>query len=65
MKHTATAQILEALKRKEHLTARDAYLRWGVMRLASIICNLRIAGHDIRTHMIQNGKTRYGEYYLA
>lgn len=63
MTHTATSQILAALKRGETLTQLEALHRFGTSRLASIIFNLRRAGHDIKT--TQRGAERYAEYAMA
>lgn len=64
-KHKATYEILAALKRGEKITAHTALMRWRVFRLASIIHNLRNAGHDIQTNLVHSSGSRHGEYYIA
>jgi len=61
----ATKEILKALQQRERITQIDAFRRWGVTRLASIVHNLRKAGHDVQTNMIENGRTKYAEYFLS
>jgi hypothetical protein len=62
---SASTGIIEALKNKERITAKDAYKRWGVMRLASIIFHFRSLGYPIATEMKRNGRTKFAEYRLA
>lgn len=46
------------------ITVWDAIRHYRIMRLAARIDDLRHAGHNIITHLInQNGK-RYAEYHL-
>lgn len=61
---TATREILEALQKKEVLTSIDAFHRWGITRLASVVHNLRKAGHEIKTETIASGRTKYARYRL-
>lgn len=64
-KPSITTNILAALKRGERITALDAFHRWRVMRLSSIIFNLRQAGHAIETELVRTGKGRFAVYFIA
>ena len=68
-KRTKTAATLNALLCGERLTSLDAMHRFGTIRLASIIHQLRRGGVIIETFMIEthddDGEiTRYGEYVI-
>lgn len=52
--------ILKALKTDGSITSLEAMTRYGVMRLASRINDLRKAGYNIKAEMIK-GVNRYGE----
>ena len=59
-KRTQTSDVLDYLKRyKRGLTPREAEDKFGSMRLASIICNLRNKGYNIET-LSECTKNRYG-----
>lgn len=63
--NSAQQKVLEALSRGEKLTPVDAWRRWNITRLASVIHRLRRAGHDIETNKrpATNGSL-YAEYSL-
>lgn len=60
-KTTQNAQVLAYLKTYHTITAKDALREFGCMRLASRICDLRAAGHDIKRVMVYE-KNRQGDY---
>lgn len=62
---TATPDILKAFLHRESITSIDAFHRWGITRLASVVHNLRKAGYEIRTEITTNGRKRYARYYLG
>ena len=57
-------EILAALKHGDRITPIDALNRFGCMRLASRISDLKREGHTILDKTIRNGKTHYSEYYM-
>lgn len=58
-------RILSHLKAGNRLTPREALDRFGCMRLAARIHELREAGHDIRDRSVTlSDGTRYAEYWL-
>lgn len=61
---TQTTQILSALKRGEKLTPLQALRKYGCMRLAARIKDLRDAGHDINTTVIRTQGARVARYSL-
>jgi hypothetical protein len=56
--------ILGALRRGERLTPLDALRRFGCLRLAARVDDLRSAGHRISTEMVTAGGKRYAVYRL-
>lgn len=66
---TQCERILNHLREHGSISAREAMLDYGIMRLASRICDLRLDGFDIKRKMV-TGINRYGEstsyarYYL-
>jgi GTP1/Obg family GTP-binding protein len=58
-------QVLEALRQGDSLTSVEAWRRWGITRLASIIHRLRRAGHEVVTvkRLAANGSL-YAEYSM-
>lgn len=58
-KITATADIVNYMKEHDYITAKIAYDKFGVERLAGIIFNLRKRGYTIDTVEV-TGLTRYG-----
>ena len=61
---TQANQILSALKRGEKLTPLQALRKYGCMRLAARIKDLRDAGHDINTTLIRTQGARVARYSL-
>jgi len=58
MKLSQEKRILAHLKKGKSITPLEALRRWGVMRLASRISDLRMKGYDIISTMIyRNGKS--------
>jgi len=55
-----TQQILEALESGSGLTALDAQERFGIMRLAARINDLRASGHNIISQRV-SVTNRHGE----
>lgn len=64
MTETQNKLILDALKRGERITPLDALDRFGCLRLSGRICDLRRAGHRIKTHTVSENGKRYACYYL-
>ena len=58
-------QVLKYLKEHESITSIQAFKKFNVTRLSSIIFNLREEGYDITTEY-RKGKNRgvYGAYWL-
>lgn len=65
---TQNQQIRKALEQGRKLTAAMAWQKYGVMRLAGRINELRADGLDITTEMIsvrtRSGKARVGRYFI-
>lgn len=59
MRDTKTKQVLEHLRQYGTITSWEAITQYGATRLASIICNLRKRGYDIKTITIMD-KDRNG-----
>ncbi len=53
-------RIIEYMKKHKGITSQDAYKDLGITRLSARIKELREAGYNISTIMI-DGKNRYGE----
>ena len=62
---TQSDQILNHLRSGKHLTAIEALNRFGCLRLAARIGDLKRDGHDIKSQMVElpNGK-RVASYTL-
>lgn len=58
-------EVLHHLECVGHLDPMTALRRYGVMRLAARVCDLRDQGHEIHTQLFtaNNGK-RFARYYL-
>lgn len=65
MNRSQSAAILSHLKRGTPITPVQAFSRFGVLRLAARIAELKGAGHDIQSRMIKNKGKRYAAYWLA
>ena len=61
---TQATQILSALKRGEKLTPLQALKRYGCMRLAARIKDLRDAGYEINTTLTRTQGSRVARYSL-
>ena len=57
-------EILEALKHGDRLTPLDALNRFGCMRLAARISDLKAKGNTIHTRTIKDGQKSYAEYWM-
>lgn len=64
MKTTQTTRIYNHLKRRP-LTAAQAYAKFGCLRLAARINDLRRQGHDIETETVTQGGKRFARYRLG
>ena len=62
MKKNATQQIKAHLERGKTLTPAQAWDKYGVYRLSSVIHNLRRKGMRIVTE--ESGKEGYAKYYI-
>ncbi|MEE3344038.1 MAG: helix-turn-helix domain-containing protein [Bacilli bacterium] len=56
-------QVLNWLQTGNTITNRQAYEKFGIIRLSAIIYDLRGAGYDIRT-VIMDNENREAKYYL-
>ena len=61
---TQANQILSALKRGEKLTPLQALRKYGCMRLAARIKDLRDAGYEINTTLTKTQGSRVARYSL-
>ena len=57
-------QVLNYLQEGKTITSLEALDKFGCMRLASRINELRYEGHDINTILKSNGEKRWAEYKL-
>jgi hypothetical protein len=57
-------EILQYLKQGHSLTPADALHKFGCFRLAARVDDLRKAGHDIKTVIIEVNGKRFAEYRL-
>ena len=62
---TQTARILHALQHGDRLTPIDALRRFGCLRLAARVYDLKAAGHDIQERLVRVGDTEVAEYSLV
>ena len=53
-------RVLEHLKVHNGLTSMEAFDKYGITRLAAVVCELRKLGYDIRT-LDMESQNRYGE----
>jgi len=58
---TKTRRVLRHLLNKMELTPKEAYLKYGTMRLGAIIHNLQKQGHNI---VNLNPKGKYANYKI-
>jgi len=57
-------QVLNYLQKGKTITSLQALDKFGCMRLASRINELRYEGHDINTILKSDGEKRWAEYKL-
>ena len=62
---TQNERILAYLTRGQALTPMTALNRFGVLRLAARIAELKKRGHDIRTHMVRRKSKVFAAYRLV
>lgn len=62
---TQNAAIARYLESGKPITPMLALSRFGCMRLAARIRNLRDQGYDIDSRMVKLGKVRFASYRLA
>ena len=55
-------QVLNHLKKYGSITPKEAWLKYGLYRLSSVINRLRAKGYDIET--VKEGKEGYAKYRL-
>ena len=60
-----THQILRHLKKGRTITALEALEKFGCLRLAARINDLKNDGHSISTAMVARGDKRVARYQLA
>lgn len=66
MNHATTQEelILDHLLKGKTLTAREAFLEWGILRLAARIYSLKqVVAIEVRT--IRQGKRSWAQYRLV
>lgn len=56
-------QILDWLKSGHSITNRQAYEKFGIIRLSAIIYDLRQGGYDIKTVILDN-ENQEAKYYM-
>lgn len=59
-KMTQNSRVLRHLRDYGSITSQEAMSEYGIMRLASRVCELRRQGYDIQSTM-ETGENRYGE----
>ena len=64
MAKTQCEMVLDYINEHGSITARQAYLHFGIMRLASRIADLKRAGYDIKSESIKV-RGRSGSTYVA
>ena len=62
---THTSLILARLKSGKSITAALAYDRYGIMRLASRVFELRQRGHAIRSTLVRRDNKSWARYSLT
>jgi hypothetical protein len=55
--------VLRQLK-KQSLTPLQAFVRFGILRLAAVVYDLKKKGHRIATKMEEKGNKRFAKYSL-
>jgi len=64
-KPTQTQRILRHLETGRKITPIQAMNKYGCMRLAARISDLRNEGWDIRTKLIEKEGKQYAQYWLC
>lgn len=63
---TKTSKVLEYLEDGNRITSYEAFMKYKITRLSSIIFNLKKAGYNILTETkVSKDGTHYAEYYLG
>jgi hypothetical protein len=62
--YSQNAAVLKALLAGETITALQALNRFGILRLAARIADLRAMGHDVRTINVKAQGKRFARYYI-
>ena len=62
---TQHAAILHAFERGARLTPMDALSRFGCMRLAARVHDMRMAGLDVRSRLVERGGKQVSMYWLV
>ena len=57
-------KILHHLEKGESITALEAFEKYNIMRLASIIYVLKKRGYKIESITEQSGRVKYARYYM-
>ena len=57
-------EILGYLEKGNKITAIDALDRFGCLRLASRINDLKNKGHEIKAKLIHKNKKKWSEYWI-
>lgn len=65
MKTTLQNAVLSYLRKGHKLTALSAFREFGTLRLSSVICVLRKAGHRITSEQVKHKTKRYGTVMIA
>ena len=55
---TKQEKVLNHLQTYGHITPLEALERYGSFRLGALIFNLRQEGHDIKTDIMRNNRTK-------
>ena len=68
MAKTQCELVLDYINEHGSITARQAYIKFGIMRLASRIADLKRAGYDIKSESIKvrgrSGSTYVTRYFF-
>lgn len=59
-----TEVVLRHLRRHRTITSAQAWSKYAISRLASVIYDLRRAGECIATEEVRNGRMCYARYRL-
>jgi hypothetical protein len=57
-------EILQHMKQGNSLTPAEALHKFGCFRLAARVDDLRKAGHDVKTVIVEMNGKRFAEYRL-